>query len=189
LQQHLSDFDAGRLAGLLRENSTVHDAAVMVDPGSGLISAFIVPQGIRPAAELRQRAMRIVGDVADRIQIVILHSIPRGQDGRLDEQRAMAAMQRSGAVHRYEPAATDMERAVVELVNEVLPGRQVSVTDSIGALGGDSLATLELTGLIRERLGIDIPAHDVFSGESLRDLAAALHELYYCDRAGGDGST
>lgn len=172
--QNPSGLEARQLAALLREDDMIRDADVMIDAGSGLVSAFIVPQGLRLAPEIRQRAMRIARDKARSFQIVLVHVIPRMPDGALDEDQGRKAIQRSGAVHRYEPAATEMERSVTALVGEVLPGRQVSITDSLGALGGDSLSTLELTTLIRERLGIDVLPQDVFGAESLRDLATAL---------------
>jgi acyl carrier protein len=166
----VADFDPRLLAESLREDSMFHDADVLVDSQSGIISALVVPQGFRPAPQLRQRAMRLAGDVADRIELLLLHDIPRGPDGSADPERARAA----GVVCRYEPAATDIEQSVIDLVVEVLPGRQVSITDSIIELGGDSLVTLELATLIGERLGVDIAARDVFGAESLRHLAATL---------------
>lgn len=171
------DVHSPHLAELLREDSMIRDAEVMIDSESGLISAFIVPHGLRSAPELRQRAMRIAGDTADRLQIVLVPGIPRKPDGSLDEVQGRIAMQRSGAVHRYEPATTEIERSVVALVEEVFPGRQVSVADSFAGLGGDSLSTLQLTTLIEERLGVYIPPQDVFGAESLRDLAAAAGSL------------
>jgi acyl carrier protein len=167
----------------------IRDAEVMIDAESGLISAFIVPRGLRSAPEMRQRAMRIAGSAAARLQIVLVHGIPRKPDGSLDEVQGRIAMQRSGAVHRYEPATTEIERSVVALVEEVFPGRQVSITDSFASLGGDSLSTLQLTALIEERLGAYIPPQDVFDAESLRDLAAAVGILDRANEEARNGSS
>jgi acyl carrier protein len=182
------DVHSPRLAEFLREDGMIRDAEVMIDSESGLISAFIVPHGLRSAPELRQRAMRIAGDAAGRLQIVLVQDIPRTPDGSLDEAQGRMAMQRSGTVHRYEPAATEIERSVVALVEEVLPRRQVSVTDSFAGLGGDSLSTLQLTALIEERLGVYIPPQDAFGAESLRDLAAAVDSMSRSSQEAGNGS-
>jgi acyl carrier protein len=182
------DVHSAHLAELLRKDGMIRDAEVTIDSESGLISAFIVPRGLRSAPELRQRAMRIAGDTADRLQIVLVHGIPRKPDGSLDEVQGRIAMQRSGAVHRYESATTEIERSVVALVEEVLPGRQVSVTDSFAGLGGDSLSTLQLTALIEERLGVSIPPQDAFGAESLHDLAATVESMSHISQEAGNGS-
>jgi acyl carrier protein len=180
------DVTFQHLAELLREDVMVRDAGVMIDSESGLISAFIVPRGLRTGPELRQRAMRIAGDTAGRLQVVLVPGIPRKPDGSLDEVRGRVAIQTSGAVHRYELPVTGIERSVVSLVGEVFPGRQVSVTDSVAGLGGDSLSTLQLTSLIEERLGVYIPPQDAFGAESLRELAAAVGGLGCSDQVARD---
>jgi acyl carrier protein len=166
--------DPGRLAALLRGDKLINDVAVMLDPEPSVITVLIVPQGYRPGHVLRQRVMRLAPEVGERLQVVLVFAIPRDPDGALDRDEALAATRRPGALYRYEPPATETERSIVELVREVLPGVQVSITDSLAGLGGDSLATLELTGLINERFGVDIDPQRVFEAESLRDLAAIL---------------
>lgn len=184
-----AELDAQSLVRLLRADHMVHDAEIMINPNSGVISALIVPQGFRPASELRQRAMLHAGAVPGRLQLVLLDAIPRRPDGSLDESAAAAAMKRSGTVHKYEAAATGMEKSILDIVAVVLPGRDISITDSISALGGDSLATIEITTLISERLGIDIPAQDVYRADSFRDLSTALCALQHPSQGKRDGST
>jgi acyl carrier protein len=165
--------DVARLAAALRGDKLINEVEIIPGPGT-TITVLIVPQGFRPGHVLRARVMRLAPDAGHRLQVALLRAIPRHPDGRLDREGAFAETRRPGALYRYEPPATEAERAVVALVREVLPGVQVSVTDGFAALGGDSLATLELTGLINERLGVDVDPLRVFGAESLRELAATL---------------
>lgn len=158
----------------LRGDRLINDVEVLPGPDPSVITVLVVPQGYRPGHVLRERVMRLVPEVGDRIQVALVRAIPRDPDGRLRRAEAVELTERPGVLHRYEAPASAPERALVDLVGEVLPGVQVSITDGFAALGGDSLATMELTALIHERLGIDVDPQLVFAAESLRELASAL---------------
>ena len=171
------DAELTQLAQQLRSDPFFHDTEVVAGPGQGVVTVLTVAQGYRPGHMLRRHVRRLAGEIGGQLQVVLTGAIPRGPGGVVDHDELLAAMRRPGAVHRFEPPASAAERLVAELVLEVLPGVvEVSMTDSLPALGGGSLATFELTGLISERLGIDIDPQQVFGAESLRELAAMLAE-------------
>lgn len=166
-----------RIASVLRRDRLIHDVEILEGPEGAPLTALIVPQGYRPGHVLRERVMRLVPEVGDDIQVALVRAIPRDGDGQLRWAEAVALTRRPGALHRYEAPRSDLERALVSLVGELLPGVQVSVTDSVASLGGDSLTTLALTGLLLDRLGIDADPQLVFAAESLRDLASTLSSV------------
>lgn len=168
-------IDPRELADLLRADPLVNDAEVVPGVESATATAVIAPQGFHPGHVLRERVMSLAGPVGTHIAVVVVAAVPRTPDGVLDQQEVRTAAARPGACYRYEAPATEAERALVELVCEVLTDVQVaSVTDSLTALGGDSLTAIELIVRIRERFGVDIDPQQVFGADSLRDLAAVL---------------
>lgn len=167
--------DPRHLRDLLRDDPLISDAEVVSGPPPLAATAVIAPQGFQPGHVLRDRVMALAGPAGQRIQVVLVLAVPRTGDGGLDPAEVRAATERPGTCYRYEPPATETERALVALVGEVLTDVQtVSVTDSLTALGGDSLTAVELILQIRERFGVDTDPQQVFDAESLRELAAVL---------------
>lgn len=167
---HPADFDLQAFAGLLRTDKMIADAEVMLGPDTA-ITAVITPHGFRTGAVLRHRVMRLAGNAGPGVQVVVMGKIPRNPDGSLD---ATEVLSRIGEAYRFEPPTTATEVAIVEVVGKVLHGVAISMTDSIGELGGDSLTTIEIVTLIAERFGIEIPAHQAFGAASIRQLAAMV---------------
>jgi acyl carrier protein len=173
----MSDIvDAGtrHIEATLRGDRLINDAEVLPGPDASAVTVLVVPQGYRPGHVLRERVMRLLPEIGDRVQVALVRAIPRDPGGRLRRAEAVAMTERPGVLHRYEAPASGPEQALAALVGEVLPGVQVSMSDAFAALGGDSVATMELTALIHERLGIDVDPQLVFTAESLRELASTL---------------
>lgn len=179
-----ADVDPLRLAESLRDDGLIHDAEVMIGPGPETVIAFVVPQGFQPGYTLRERVMGRAGAAGRHIQLMLLWEIPRGETGLFDHDAALAAARRLGFIYRFEPPAGEIEQTLVDLVQEVLPDRQISMTDSFVALGGDSLTTVELVMRLRECFDVDVDPQRIFDAESLRDLAGLLPANRSTDRPG-----
>jgi acyl carrier protein len=177
--------DLPDLAQRLREDRNIRDAAVLAGPEPGVLTAFVVSQGYRPGPVLRQRAMAVAGDLAGRLQVAVVREIPRDREGRLDRDQALAATRRPGVLHRFEAPATDVEHTLVELIADVLPEAQISMTDGLAPLGADSLTAVELLALIDGRFGVPVEPQVLYSAETIRDLAAVIAQALAAAPVGG----
>jgi acyl carrier protein len=153
-------------------------------PESDDVALLVVPQGRHLGPELRHRVLQLTGDVAAPVQVVPLPAIPRSADGAVDRGKVIDFMRRPGTVLRYEPPGNDTERALVDLVLTLLPDARVSITDTLGALGGDSVVTVELAALVSERFGVEIEAHALFTAGSLHELASLIDTADGMSRGG-----
>ncbi len=70
--------------------------------------------------------------------------------------------------------ADDAERVVADIVAAVLGADRVAMTESFFALGGDSIASIRLTSMLRAA-GFTLTPRDVFAAGSIRDLARLAH--------------
>lgn len=177
-----TEFDAAGFARLLRADRLVRDAEVFVDE-DGVVTAVLAPQGPRPGPLLRQLVRELADRADEQLRVVVLPTVPRSADGAVDRARALES---PDDIYLFERPATATEFMLVELVQQVLPGVQVSVTDSLPTLGADSLITIELTALIEEAFGTAMPPHEIFAADCLRDIAAALAPG--AEAAGGHGA-
>ena len=72
--------------------------------------------------------------------------------------------------------AAIIDQHLVELWERHLGVEAISVDDDFFALGGDSLAALEMTVRLGERLGVDLPDALLFANATPRALALAVDE-------------
>jgi acyl carrier protein len=151
----------------------VRDAEVISGPGPAAVTVLIVPQGYSPGPLIRQRVMRLADGTGGPLQVAIMREIPRDEEGMVDQHKALAAMRLPGALHRFEPAVTDTERALTELICQLLPDAQVSMTDTLVSLGADSLVTVELLELISQRMGVELDQRQLLTG-TVRDVSQHL---------------
>jgi len=92
--------------------------------------------------------------------------------------RRLDAADVADAVAQATAPLSEIEQALAELWREALPGgATLSAHDSFFALGGNSLAAVQVASAVRTRWAIDYTPRDVFSAPLLRDAAARLREL------------
>jgi len=78
--------------------------------------------------------------------------------------------------------ADDLERVVAQVWSEVLGVSPVGVDDDFFALGGHSLAGIQIAGKLQTRLGVELDLKDFFAAPTVAGTAGSL-------RARLDGST
>jgi acyl carrier protein len=168
-----------KLAEQLREKPIINDAEVLAGPEPADITALVVRQGYRPGPVFRDLVMRLAGEDRENIRVAIVARIPRHKDGTVDLAAAWAVLE-TALVLRFEPPATEIERRLAGLVQQVLPQVSVSMTDDLVSLGGDSLIAVELVELIAEQWGAQISGRDLFAAETIRDMGTVIAQAIAC---------
>lgn len=169
-----------KLAEQLREKPIISDAEVLAGPEPTDITALVVRQGYRPGPVFRDLVMRLAGEGQENIRVAIVARIPRHADGAVDRAAAWAVLKETALVLRFEPPATEIERRLADLVQQVLPQVSVSMTDDLVSLGGDSLIAVELVELIAEQWGAQISGRDLFAAETIRDMGTVIAQAIAC---------
>jgi acyl carrier protein len=163
-----------KLAEQIREKTIVNDAEILPGPEQSGITAIIVRQGYRPGPVFRDLVMRLAGEDHEDIRVAIVRQIPRRADGTVDLAAALALLDERALVLRYVAPATNVERILVDLIKQVLPQVNVSMSDDLIGLGGDSLVAVQLAELIAEQWGVEINGRDLFGAETIGDMAAVI---------------
>lgn len=103
---------------------------------------------------------------------VRLDSMPMTASGKTDRKNLPVPdfVQNRDA---YEPPRTDRERALCELVSELLEVENIGVTDDFFELGGDSLKAIEYIAKAHN-LGIEIALQSIFEYPTVRELCEFL---------------
>lgn len=180
-------IELGEVEAALLADPQVHSAVAMVRRSAtpALVGA-VVPAAVVPAADADPEQIR--EGLRERVppymipeRLLVLGDLPLTRNGKVDrralELRAEQAWARDTGTGRVAPRST-LERAITRIWASVLPvgdtGR-IGVTDSLFALGGDSVLATAIVARLRSEL--DIPAVSVrmlFAAPTIAGLAERI---------------
>ncbi|MCA1568713.1 MAG: amino acid adenylation domain-containing protein, partial [Acidobacteria bacterium] len=130
----------------------------------------------RTGEELRSYLGKSLPEYMVPPTFVMLKEWPLTPSGKVD-RRALpapdAAHTRSGSV--YVSPRNEVERVLVEVWAEVLRVERVGVNDNYFELGGDSIRSVSLLAIARER-GVSLSLQQLFQHQTIAELAKAFGE-------------
>ncbi|UQA93478.1 non-ribosomal peptide synthetase family protein [Streptomyces halobius] len=126
-----------------------------------------------PTASLRAHLAKTLPDYMIPAAFVRLDAVPFNANGKLDRAALPAPRPTTGSSGSPGRApGNSMEETLCELFSQVLGVPQVGVDDNFFEFGNSILA-VRLAGRIKQRIGVDLPVHEIFA----RPTAAALADL------------
>ncbi|AOS63974.1 amino acid adenylation domain-containing protein [Actinoalloteichus hymeniacidonis] len=185
-------IELDEIGAAVASHPAVEQAAAAVyepEPGMQRIVAYVVPVTTRsPLPEhdrddrwfdsesltraLRDHVGRTLIPAMVPSDLVYLDRLPVTQSGKLD-RRSLPVPTRSAASAPRAPG-TLPEARLAELVARTLKISSVGIEDNFFQLGGHSLLAAQLTGLIRESLGVEVPVSAVFQAPSVAELSKLI---------------
>jgi amino acid adenylation domain-containing protein len=171
-------IETGEVEAALRSHEGVREAAVVArEDGKGdkqLVAYVVAADGAGPsAAELRAHLGALLPDYMTPSSFVALDSLPLTPNGKLD-RKALPAPESDGALRaEYVAPRTSAERALAEVWGEVLGAARVGVEDNFFDLGGDSIRSVQVVALARER-GLSFSLQQLFEHQTVAGLSGAL---------------
>src|SRR5690606_16678931 len=102
------------------------------------------------------------------------HCKPRDGDADAIEKEKTKKYSRPQISSNYVPPRNDMEKALVEMWQQVLGIEKIGVQDDFFKLGGHSLLALTVFGKIRKLTGKEMPVATLFEAPTIEKLAARL---------------
>ncbi|MDD4866153.1 MAG: AMP-binding protein, partial [Mycobacterium sp.] len=166
--------EPGEIAAALESHPAVRHAGVLVRHHNDVprLTAYVAaPQGQPSVAELR-------GLLAGRLprymipqRIVLVEELPLTANGKLDEAALAAAGADAAPVG--DGPETDTERALAQLLSEILGGSVLDVTADFVQLGLDSIVALSVVQAARAR-GLALRPRLILECGTIRELAEAI---------------
>ncbi len=124
--------------------------------------------------DLLSHARRVLPAYMVPGQIVTMQALPLTPSGKVN-RRALPAPEAPGESGGR--PASELERAVAAIWEELLEVRFIGRDDDFFALGGHSLLAVKMIARLRALNGIDVPLQLIFETSSLAPFAAAVQEL------------
>lgn len=172
--------DAAEIEALLTSQPGVRQAVVhdYVDAaGERRLCAYLVRDQSTAVSvnDLRELLGARVGEHASPSAFILMDQFPLTKDLKVDRRRLpKPGRERPRLSNEYEPPRTAQEEQIAQVWSEVLEIDRVGVTDSLLALGGDSLRAARIVGRLRPTYGDRIRITTVFEHPTVRTLTRAL---------------
>jgi amino acid adenylation domain-containing protein len=173
-------IELGEVEARLKTHPAVRAAVVLLRedrPGDQRLVAYVVAErGAAPIAEaLRHFAGEKLPDFMLPSAFVFLEALPITPNGKLD-RRALPppAADGASAAQTYVAPRDEVERALVQLWEEILDVRPVGVTDDFFLLGGHSVLALRVVGQIHKLFGQEVPLATMIQAGTIENLARML---------------
>jgi SAM-dependent methyltransferase/NAD(P)-dependent dehydrogenase (short-subunit alcohol dehydrogenase family)/acyl carrier protein len=135
----------------------------VIQPAEGQ-DAFLRMLGAPPGP----RVIAAVGDFGQRVETWVRHAQPTTRGGTRHPRPNLSTS--------FAEAATETERALVEIWGSQLGLERVGVHDRFFDLGGDSLLAVQLASEIRDRFQIEMPVLEIFKAPIITELAALIDQ-------------
>jgi len=172
--------ELGEIEALIAGHSDVAACAVTapVDAsGSRQIVAFVVPRSDSTmlAEKLRTHVRERLPGYMLPSRIIPLASLPLTPSGKVN-RRALevpADLPTEAAGARVAPETT-LEAVLIQIWEDLLPGRTIGPSDDFFALGGHSLLAARMVDEIATVIGVKLPLTMLFRGATVRDIARYL---------------
>ncbi|MCV7012892.1 non-ribosomal peptide synthase/polyketide synthase [Mycolicibacterium madagascariense] len=173
--------ELGDVESAITVHPDVAHAAVVARPdpnaaGSQRLVGYVVP-AVPTDDDL---ATRVRADLRDRLPsfmipsaLAVLDALPLTDNGKLDV-RALPDVDPRGRRPAGRPPRTAAEERLCRLFADVLGVAAVGVDDDFFDLGGHSLLSIRLIGLVRAELGAEMSLKHVFDAPTPAALAALL---------------
>jgi len=157
----------------------VKEAAVLVK-GEGnekrlVCYVFAERAGEIEVEELRERLREKLPEYMVPGVFVVLEQMPLTVNGKLDK-RALPepGHERPRLKQQFVPPRNEAEKTITEIWCEVLKLDSVGIEDNFFEIGGHSLLLIEVSGKLKQRLGLEVPVVELFGNPTISALAQFL---------------
>ena len=136
--------------------------------------AYIVPNtgAILTAEALRERLIEWLPDYMVPSDFVLLDCFPLTPNGKINREALPdPQLNRAKASHTYLPPTNEDQRIMADIWSEVLKVEKVGIRDNYFALGGDSIRSITILSLARER-GVSFSLNDLLQRQTIESLLA-----------------
>jgi amino acid adenylation domain-containing protein len=152
--------------------------AGFTETGETRLVAWVVPaqESAPSTGELREFLKRKLPEYMLPSVFVPMTGLPVTPSGKVDRRALpVPGTDRLPAGTAFSAPSTPLEQALAEIWMQALGLPRVGIDDNFFGLGGDSMRTLQVVSLAEER-GISIELMDLYSFQTVRELAAHLAE-------------
>ena len=172
-------IELGEIEAVLREHPAVRDVVVLARedvPKDKRLVGYVVSADSAPTTgELRRFLQRKLPDYMLPAMFVFMESFPLTPNGKIDRP-ALPAPSGVGSENlpAINPPKNDLERQLVQIWENELAVRPISIRDNFFDLGGHSLLAVRVFARMEQVLGVRLPLAELFHTPTVEGLAEVI---------------
>ncbi|GAA4185896.1 non-ribosomal peptide synthetase [Streptosporangium oxazolinicum] len=168
------------ILALAAEHPGIREAAVVAqrrDGGDAFLAAFLVgdPTAVE-LGEVRKRLRATLPDYMVPSYFTWLPRLPITPSGKRDDTALRSASVATRSTAEATAPRDEYERALADIVADLLASPVHSVHDDFFESGGTSLAAMRLIVMIEKHFGVHVPLSALTATPTIADLAARLRD-------------
>jgi len=173
-------IELGEIEAVLSQHDDVQTAYVISSedpPGNKRLVAYIVPQSATTPTinQLRQFLKVQLPDYMVPNAFVILESLPLTPNGKID-RRALPEPDLSEQTQEFVSPRTPAEKVLLEIWQDVLRLKKVSIHDNFFELGGDSIMGIQIIARAKQA-GLELTPKQLLAHQTIAELAAVANTI------------
>jgi len=180
--------ELGEIEEVLARHPLVREAVVVaVDDerrGKSLVAHLVCAEGTtEKGTNLREYLQNALPEYMMPAAFVFAHSLPKTPNGKID-RRALSRrpFPQVSQSNRREAAKDSLEQQILEIWQDTLGQKPLSVLDNFFDLGGHSLLAARVMHRISRATGQIVPLALLFEAPTVREMAALLREKAWSQR-------
>ena len=167
-------IELGEVEAKLLKHEDIEEALVVVKEGENgdkYLCAYTVQQKDITVPDIREYLSRELPGYMIPSYFIKLERMPLTPNGKVDRKALPGPDGSIKTATEYEAPAGITEETLAEIWQDILGVNKVGVKDSFFELGGHSLKVTMLVSRIHREFGVEMPLKEVFSRQSIRNLA------------------
>ncbi|MCS4307004.1 amino acid adenylation domain-containing protein [Rheinheimera pacifica] len=159
---------------ILRYSAVAQCHVTVLEPEQ--LVAYLVAAGnnLDPAA-LQQYLQPLLPDYMQPQHFILLNALPLTNRGKVDTAR-LPRPETTGNTDEQAAGNDLIEHTLLEIWQQLLPGRQLQMTQNFFSAGGHSLLALSMLARIKDSLHSDISLRQFFAQPTIRALAQLVRQ-------------
>jgi amino acid adenylation domain-containing protein len=177
-------IELGEIEAVLGAHPSIQAAVVTVagTGGDERLIGYVVPHhGELSSSDLRRFVKEKLPDHMVPSSFVFLEALPLTPNGKVDRRALPTPDPRAESEREFIAARTPTEKALAEIMSEVLGVDRVGVHDNFFDLGGQSLLGIRVVARVRKVFRVELPLRRLFDEPTVAGLAL---EIVKAEKAG-----
>jgi amino acid adenylation domain-containing protein len=177
-------IELGEIEAVLGAHPSIQAAVVTVAGigGDERLIGYVVPHhGGLSSSDLRRFVKEKLPDHMVPSSFVFLEALPLTPNGKVDRRALPTPDPRAESEREFIAARTPTEKALAEIMSEVLGVDRVGVHDNFFDLGGQSLLGIRVVARVRKVFRVELPLRRLFDEPTVAGLAL---EIVKAEKAG-----
>ncbi len=175
-------IELGEIDNVLLSHPSVKDAVVIAktlnahtDDHSKVLLAYVTVFNDVEIAELRNHLKSFLPNYMIPAYISKLERFSLTANGKIDKHALPMPNKTQQCLNYFETSpASETEKQLILIWQEVLNRTGISVNDNFFDIGGHSLQVTRIIALIHQNLGIELPLPSIFKATNIRELAQII---------------